>query len=356
MAGDINALHGPDRAEQFLDDILAAPDEFAGVLSVQRAAIAALQAGRLDELLARPRRRLIGMGSSRFAAIDAAARWRIGGFDAVAETASASGPSRGGPDTLAIVISSSGSTAETVAAAGRHRDAGSHVLAMTSRPDSELAARADTVLPLRAARAETSGVATLTYLATIAGLLTLDRDGAIDAALDMTPRVLASVINSRGDWVGLAADLLDTGREVHVLGDGIHAGLTEQAALMFREAPRIAALPFDTGDWLHVGLYTLFPGDGVLLITGSPADALAIETIHARGGHVVVIGARRDGADLSIPATRDTGDTSMVHGPAASVVADCIAAELWRRSGADAPGDDDPAPHKRGTGSKTGNG
>ena len=38
---------------------------------------------------------------------------------------------------------------------------------------------------------------------------------------------------------------------------------------MLREAPRIAAHAFDTGDWLHVGLYTLLPGDPVLLFSGA---------------------------------------------------------------------------------------
>ena len=70
--------------------------------------------------------------------------------------------------------------------------------------------------------------------------------------------------------------MLATGRPVHVLGDGLRLGAVEQAALMLREAPRIEAFAWDTGDWLHVGLYTLFPGDAVLLFSGSPADDEAI--------------------------------------------------------------------------------
>ena len=38
---------------------------------------------------------------------------------------------------------------------------------------------------------------------------------------------------------------------------------------MLREAPRITAQAFDTGDWLHAGLYTLLPGDPVLLFSGA---------------------------------------------------------------------------------------
>ena len=151
----------PDRAAQLLDDILASPPELAAVIEAQRAVIAAITPDVLAAALALPRRRLIGMGSSRFAALDAASRWRLSGIDAAAETASASGASRGGADTLALVISSSGTTAESVAAARRHRLAGSLVIAMTSRPASPLEAEADIVLPLRGAQAESSGMATL---------------------------------------------------------------------------------------------------------------------------------------------------------------------------------------------------
>jgi glucosamine--fructose-6-phosphate aminotransferase (isomerizing) len=306
--------------------------------------IASLPAGVLDDALARPRRRLIGMGSSRFAALDAAARWRLAGQDAIAETASASGPSRGGADTLAIVISSSGSTAEAVAAAKRHRAEGSLVLAMTSWPASALAAEADIVLPLRAERSEASGIATLSYHATVAGLLALDGNPAIETELDAAPAAIADVIASRQSWLSAAADVLDTGREIYVLADGFQAGTAEQVALMFREASRIAALPFDTGDWLHVGLYTLFPGDAVLLIAGAPADAEAISAIHARGGRAVVVGPALEGGDIAIPAGSGAAGSgaagSWAAGAlAATVVGEQLGAELWGRAGNDASAD-----------------
>ncbi len=331
--GELQEPTEPDRVTQFLGDTLASPVELADVLAVQRATLASLSHGVLAQLLARPRRRLIGMGSSRFAALDAAARWRRAGLDAVAETASASGPSRGGADTLAIVVSSSGSTAEAVAAANRHRAEGSLVLAMTSWPSSALAAQAHIVLPLRGVRAEASGIATLSYRATVAGLLALDEDPSAATELDATAAVVADVIANRHVWLAAAADTLDTGRDIHVLADGFMAGIAEQAALMFREASRITALPFDTGDWLHVGLYTLFPGDAVLLIAGAPADTEAIAAIHARGARAVVVGPARDGADVSIPAGLSVVHTSAAGVLAANVVAELLAAELWRRAG-----------------------
>jgi fructoselysine-6-P-deglycase FrlB-like protein len=318
-----------DRATQFLDDVLAGADELRAVLPLQRAAIDALPA----EVLTRSRRRLIGMGSSAYAARDAAARERLAGRDAAAEVASASGGSPAGVDTLAVVISSSGGTQEVIEAARRHRAGGSFVLALTARAGADLAHAADAVVPLRAGRRETAGIASLTYRATVAALLRLDAVPGLDAA----PTALEALLADRDTWLGAAATALDTGREVHVLGDGFRAGTAEQAALMLREAPRILALPFDTGDWLHVGQYTFYPGDTALLLAGSAADSEAVETVRRRGGRVVVVGPVVDGAEVAIPlpdaAVRDAAVRALVE----SAVAELIAAELWCRTGVTPP-------------------
>ena len=320
----------PGRDELFLEDILNAPAELAAVVAAQRYVTARLRWVAADYR----RRRLIGMGSSGFAARDAAARWRLDGLDAVAEIASASGLSKGGPETLAVVISASGRTPEAIEAAARHRAEGSKVVALTADSQSPLAATADAVIPLRSMSVETAGIASQTYRATVSALLLLDtRRTADDVTADAkrAPSALAALLDGYFAWQDAAADLLDTGREIHILADGFHSGLAEQAALMFREAPRIAAMPFDTGDWLHVGQYTLYPGDGVLLFAGSPSDDEAIATIHRRGGRVVVVGPARDGADLSVPIVDDSGDWA-VGMMVASAVPELVAAELWTRA------------------------
>jgi glucosamine--fructose-6-phosphate aminotransferase (isomerizing) len=189
-----------DRVGAFLSDILSGPDELAAVLTAQAAAIRELPAG----LAARPGWRFIGMGSSHFAALDAAARLRAVGRDAHAEAASASGGSPGGRDVLVVAISASGGTREVLAAAERHR-ASSYVLALTARPDSALAGVAHAVVPLAARRDETAGVASLTYRATVAALDLLFEEaeperepGAIGAAVP----ALAALLDCRGTWLG----------------------------------------------------------------------------------------------------------------------------------------------------------
>ncbi len=311
---------------------MAAPDELATAIDLHKRGIAALP----EELLDRPRWVLIGMGSSGFAARDAAAALRSVGHDAIAEVASASGPTPPGADTLAIVISNSGRTAEAVAAATRHHHR-SGVIVITAEPASALAAEADAVLPLVAERAEISGIATLSSRSTVAALRLLA--GAADPSLGGTGIAAAvpsleTLFDDRASWLTRVGDALATGRPVHLLGDGLRLGSVEQAALMFREAPRIEAFAWETGDWLHVGLYTLFPGDAVLLFSGSPADDEAIEVAHARGATVVVVGDERKDADLHVPLPVTVTEDPAIRSLVESAVPELLAAELWARADA----------------------
>jgi fructoselysine-6-P-deglycase FrlB-like protein len=318
-----------DRVEAFLADIVAGPAELAAVLAAQRAAIRDLPYG----VTARPVWRFAGMGGSHFAAMDAAARLRSVGRDAHAELASATGGSPGGRDVLFTAISASGRTSETLAAVEHHLGS-SFVLGLTARGDSPLMRLSDAGIPLVAGRAESAGIACLSYRATVAALVLLAAEAETElepGRIDGAAPALAALIDGRAAWLGDAADLLDGGRPVHVLGDGVRMGGLEQAALMLREAPRIPALPFDTGDWLHAGLYTLFPGDPVLLFTGSPADDEAVATIRARGGVLVAVGADRSEADAIVPLPQAVLADPVVRALVEPAVAELLAAELWRR-------------------------
>jgi fructoselysine-6-P-deglycase FrlB-like protein len=333
------AADAPDRVAQLLEDVLAAPDELAAVLDRHARAVADLPPAAFEH----PRWRLLGMGSSRFAALDAATRLRTAGLDATAETASGAAPSAGGPGTLAIVISNSGRTPEVVAAAERHRAAGSLVVALTGEPASPLAERADEVLPLVADRAEVAGIATLSYRSTVAALAMLvDRaEGrAPGAGLPAAIPALEGLLATRSAWVQPASDALGEGRGIHVLGDAARIATAEQAALMLREAPRLPAHAFDTGDWLHVGLYTMVPGDPLLLFTGAAADAAAVATTAARGGRMVVVGKTIREAEVSVPIPDAVLDDDRVRALVEPAVAELLAVELWSRTDAQTTGED----------------
>ena len=320
------------RVDDFVADILAGPDELAAALDGHRRRIAALPAGAL----ARPRWRFVGMGSSRYAALDAAAALRAAGLDAAAELPSASTWSAGREDTLVVAISNSGRTPEVVAAAEHHHGV-SYVLGLTGRPESRLAAHCDAVLPLVGRRAETAGIASLSYRSTVAALQLLAAEAVPALAgtgIAASVPALETFLRDRVGWLASAAAMLDAGREVHVLGDGARIGTLEQAALMLREAPRMEAVAYDTGEWLHVGLYTQFPGDVALLFGGSLADDEAIATIHARAGVVIAVGPPHADADLHVPLPDAALTDPALRALVEPAVAELLAAELWRRADA----------------------
>jgi hypothetical protein len=95
---------------------------------------------------------LTGMGSSRYAALTAAAHLRAAGVPAVVEYASADVATRPGPGVLAIGISATGNSAETVAALAAHHRT-SRTVALTNADDGGLLAQhADITLTLDAGR------------------------------------------------------------------------------------------------------------------------------------------------------------------------------------------------------------
>lgn len=321
-----------DRAALLIADLARIPD----LLRVHAAA------GMPGLDVRTPRRVLLtGLGSSRFAALALAATLRSEGLEVVVEHASTSRPAPRGPGTLLVAISSSGRTPETVVAARRARDGGVRVVAITNRPGSPLAASADDVLALMAGE-ETSGVASLTYAATIAMLVRLA--AALGVGID-APRVLAgaadvaeAVLASRAGWLAAGADILDGGAPLHVLADAAALGTAEQAALLFRECPRLDADATDAGDWLHVGIYTALPGYRAVLLTGTPYDAQLTETIQDRGGRVVAIGGTGQtstpsvAADLTIELPGDTAGEPLTRAIVEPLVAASLAAELWQRA------------------------
>ncbi len=306
-----------DRVEMLLDDILAGPAALARLLRAYDAPGSPLTS-TLSSLAQGRRFAFAGMGSSRYAALLVASELRARGMSAWVEYASTGVPSAPGADLVFVAISASGRTAEVVAGARRHRNH-SLVVAVTNDPSSALASEADHVLPLYAG-AEGSGIATRTFRATIAVLAMVG--GRRPGSLFSTVADLAVAIESAEPWVTETADAIDGAAGIHVLADASMLGLAEQAALMLREAPRLHATAYDTGDWLHTGVYLAVPGNRAVLFPGAAADTEVIETVERRGGRV-----------LHIPngVTDDTYRRAIVD----SVIPELLAAELWRRTSAE---------------------
>jgi fructoselysine-6-P-deglycase FrlB-like protein len=311
----------------FLADVLGEPETLARLLDAYEAPDGPL--GRLGELDTR-RVVFLGMGSSRFAALAACSLVRAAGLDAAVEYASAERATPPSPELLVVAISAGGSTAETVEAARRHAGS-SRVIGITNDPTGPLAEAADAVLPLLAGD-ERGGIACRTYQATVAVLLLLAGKllvGPAAAALRPAVEAVGALADTRERWLGPALDLLGGG-PVYALAPAERLSSAEQAALMFREAPRIAAEACETGDWLHVDVYlSRRPGYRALLFPGSRFDDGVFDWLERRGGAVVAIGRPSPRAAFRIPYPH-AGDP-YVDLLVETSAAELLAAELWGR-------------------------
>ncbi len=296
------------RPELFLGDVLAAPRSLAG---------AAPELESIWPLAGRARRVLfLGMGSSRFAALDAASLLRAHGIDAAAELASTGSPQPPSPDTLVLAVSATGGSAETAAAMRRHLGT-SMVVGVTSVPESAIGSEADAHLAIAADGA--SGVACASHRSTVAVLREVC--GLLHPAAappagwrERGAAAAAELIEGRGAWLPRAVELL-RGGPVHVLAPAERLGAAEQSALMLREVPRVPAYACETGDWSHVDVYlTKRPGYRALLLPGSAYED-EVREWQARRGFTIVT--------AEVPGSAD------VRPLVETLVAELLAAELW---------------------------
>jgi fructoselysine-6-P-deglycase FrlB-like protein len=267
------------------------------------------------------------MGSSGYAAGTAVAALRGRGLDAHAELASTGTPQPAASDTLAVLISASGGSGETLEALRRHSGA-SRVLAITNTPGSVLAAEADESLDVLAGP-EAGGVACRSFACTQAVLALMF--GAPADEIRMAAAAVAQLIEGRERWLPGLVEVAEASRGVWVSGPAERFGSAQQSALMLREGPRIVADACETGDWLHVDVYlTKPPGYALLLLGGSRYDAEVAGWRRERDFRLVSVGRALAGADAAI--TYDGADRRVVAALAETVVAELLAAELWRRN------------------------
>jgi fructoselysine-6-P-deglycase FrlB-like protein len=320
------------KLEGFRADVLREPETLAALADGYLAAASPLD--DLPEQALRPRRVLLtGMGSSRYAALSAARWLRLRGIDAHVEYASAEAGLPPSPETLCVAVSASGSSEETVAALARHAGI-SRTVAITNRPDRELGASADVVLPLLAGE-EVGGIACASYQCTLAVLLLLAArlagERAPEAALRRSVEAAAALRDGREAWLEPACDLLD-GEAIDVIGPDERIAAVLQSALMLREAPRVRAAGCETGDWLHVDVYlSRHPGYRALLLAGSRYDPGVMEWARQRDATIVAVGRPVEGARLDVPHPH--ADDPLVALLVQTMVAELVAVELWARRG-----------------------
>ncbi len=220
---------------------------------------------------------------------------------------------------LAIMISQSGETADTLAALRYCKAEGQHVLSIVNVAESTIARESDVIVPTYAG--PEIGVAStkaftcqLTVLALLAiatasarGRLKPDGEKRLVKLLQEVPRHMAEVLSSDEQLKRIAQDL-SRAQDVLFLGRGIHYPIALEGALKLKEISYIHAEGYAAGELKHGPIALIDENMPVVVI--APCDAIFDKTVSnmheviARGGKVILVsdarGIRQAGADTSV--------------------------------------------------------
>lgn len=185
-----------------------------------------------------------------------------------------------GPDTLTIVISQSGETADTLAALRESRKLGSRVLAITNVVGSSVAREADDVIMTLAgpeiAVASTKAYMTqlvalyiLTlFLAQERGTLAEERIRALSEELRQLPETVEKALTTEPRIKELARDFQQC-EDIFFIGRGLDYAVSLEGALKLKEISYIHAEAYAAGELKH--------GTLALIVKGVPVFALATQ-------------------------------------------------------------------------------
>lgn len=208
-----------------------------------------------------------------------------------------------GPNTLAIFVSQSGETADTLAAL-RHVATRAQILSVVNVPESSIARESDVALPILAG-AEIGVASTKAFTCQLLVLLALalkaghDR-GQIDDAdltnhlteLTALPGLISQALATSEQIVEAAAHLADA-RDVLFLGRGAMFPLAMEGALKLKEISYIHAEGYASGELKHGPIALIDPNVPVIVM--APQTALFEKTVSnmqevmARGGKIVLV-------------------------------------------------------------------
>jgi len=205
---------------------------------------------------------------------------------------------------LALFISQSGETADTLAALRHCRQEGQVIAAVVNVPTSSMAREADLLLPTHAGpeigvastKAFTCQLAVLAALAAHfavrKGRLDRDEEAEIVRHLLEAPACLNAALDQDDD-IAAMAHLLVPARDVLYLGRGPDFPLALEGALKLKEISYIHAEGYASGEMKHGPIALI--DDEVPVIVLAPSGPLFEKTVsnmqevQARGGQVVLI-------------------------------------------------------------------
>ena len=205
---------------------------------------------------------------------------------------------------LAIVISQSGETADTLAALRYCKQQGQHTLAIVNVPESTIARESELVfrtfagpeIGVASTKAFTCQLTALACLAILAGrlrgTLSLEQEKELVGALIMAPRQMTEILKDEKHIAAVARDIAGA-RDVLFLGRGINYPIALEGALKLKEISYIHAEGYAAGELKHGPIALI--DENVPVIVIAPHDELYDKTISnmeevaARGGKIVLL-------------------------------------------------------------------
>ena len=241
------------------------------------------------------------------------------------------------PNTLVIVVSQSGETADTLAALREAQSKGAHVLAITNVVGSSIARDADDVIvtlagpeiAVASTKAYTSQLIAFylfaLYLAEVRGTQTEEQVAHIIAAMQALPEQVESILSNVDDIKSYANSLVKH-KHLFFIGRGLDYAVVQEGSLKLKEISYIHSEAYAAGELKH--------GTLALIEDGIPVIALAtqenviektvsnIKEVTTRGAEVLAITFEEHAADLlrSVHQVFSIPKTLAMLTPALSVV------------------------------------
>ena len=205
---------------------------------------------------------------------------------------------------VALFISQSGETLDTLEALRYCKRQGQHILAIVNAPESTIAREADAVLytlagpeiGVASTKAFTTQLTTLACLAVAVGrsrnVISQEREAALAAALREVPARAVEVLNHDQRLRDLAHEVAEA-RDVLYLGRGACYPLALEGALKLKEISYIHAEGYAAGELKHGPIALV--DESVPVIVLVPSDSLFEKTVSnvqevcARSGKVLLI-------------------------------------------------------------------
>ena len=211
-------------------------------------------------------------------------------------------------DTLVILISQSGETADTLAALKLAKENGINTLAIVNRRDSSIAREADSVIYTEAG-IEVAVATTKAYLAQVLTLLLLafkdnNKETKLLEDLKLLPNLITKYINEY-DYSNIANILKDK-EHIFYLGRGIDYYLSMEGSLKLKEISYIHSEAFQAGELKHGSISLIDKDFGVVSVvtdkTISDKTISNLKEVAARGAKIITITNIKDNnfADYTI--------------------------------------------------------